>query len=188
MPASSRFQSDPLGVGKRRRRRPSDGAGTRVQTPLEGAPRLPVAFFVYFDALEELMFASGFREEPCVALLDGDLGLDDRGTFVELTGFSDLQYTGGERTMHLPLRNALAARFDGRERAGEPLEVAGFFVGLPGGEGQLTEELARVHLSLFNVPYQVVLVAAPEAGRLGLYARDDQGSFVNETFHVVYES
>jgi hypothetical protein len=156
--------------------------------PREAGARLPVEFFVYFDALEELVFASSYRDEPCVALLDGELGLDGDGTFVELTGFSDLQYTADDRTMHLPLRNALAKRFDADTGRSDPLEVAGFFVGLPGSGGQLTEEIARVHLSLFNVPYQVALVADPVKKRVGLYARNEDGRFINETFRVVYNA
>lgn len=175
-------------AGAARRRRPMAGDETRVRTPREAVSRLPVEFFVYFDALEELVFASSYRDEPCVALLDGELGLDDDGTFVELTGFSDLQYTADDRTMHLPLRNALAKQFDRETGTSDPLEVAGFFVGLPDGGGKLTETIARVHLSLFNVPYQVALVADPVQRQVGLYARNEAGRFINETFRVVYEA
>ncbi len=179
---------DGAAAGPARRRRPMSGAETRVQTPREAASRLPVEFFAYFDALEELIFASSYRDEPCVALMDGELGLDEDGTFVELTGFSDLQYTADDRTMHLPLRNALDARFDHDAGNSDPLEVAGFFVGLPGSGGKLTEPIARVHLSLFNVPYQVALVADPVQRRVGLYARNEAGRFVNATFRVVYKA
>lgn len=175
-------------AGPPRRRRPMPEAEPRVRTLRETASRLPVEFFVYFDALEELVFASSYRDEPCVALLNGELGLDDDGTFVELTGFSDLQYTADDRTMHLPLRNALATRFDRETGKSDPLEVAGFFVGLPESGGQLNEAIARVHLSLFNVPYQVVLVADPVNKRVGLYGRNEDGRFVNETFRVVYNA
>jgi len=170
------------------RERPGVDNDWRVETPRAVDPRLPVAYFLYFDALEELVFAADYRDEPCVALLDGELGVDETGTFVELTGFSDLQYTGDLRGIHLPLRNALAARLDGEARdEDDPFAVAGFYVGAAGSDGELLDAVARVHLSLFNIPYQVALVADPEAERVGLYARDDDGRFVNDAFRVVYD-
>ena len=176
-------------VDHARRERPGLRGDKRVECPHSVEARLPVDFLWYFDALEELVFAAAYRDEPCVALLDGELGLDEEGTFVELTGFSNLQYTGDLRGIHLPLRNALADRLDREEREeANPFAVAGFFVGAAGSGGELTDEIARVHLSLFNVPYQVVLVADPEARRIGAYARNEAGRFVNETFCVVYDS
>lgn len=171
------------------RERPVADETRRVETPRTVEPRLPVEYFLYFDALEELIFATTYRDEPCVALLDGELGVDDAGTFVELTGFSALQYTGDLRGIHLPLRNALAARLEGEEGdEADPFAVAGFFVGSAGSDGELAEEIARVHLSLFNIPYQVALVADPGAEKVGLYARNQAGRFVNDAFRIVYDS
>ena len=150
--------------------------------------RLPVDYYVYFDALEELVFASGYREEPCFAVLEGEFGLDEAGAFIELTGFSNLQYTGGVPGMHHPMRGVVEQRVADGERPSNPYRVAGVFVGARETGARLEKSLARMQLSLLNVPYQLLLVADPDAERIGAYARDDAGKFVNVGFSVVYRS
>lgn len=173
------------------RQRPGGGQGGRVVQPgKERESRLPVDYFFYFDALEELVFASGYRDDPCFALLDGRFGLDSDGPFIELTGFSKLQYTGDTRGIHHPLRDAMEEKFaEAPEKAAsDPYPVAGLFLGEPHSQAVLSKPVARAQLSLFNVPYQVVVVCDPVSELIGAYARNDHGRFVNETFRVVYES
>jgi acetyl-CoA C-acetyltransferase len=52
-------------------------------------------------------------------------------------------------------------------------------------EGRFDAECARVHLSLFNMPFQVAMILDPEQELFGLYARPLGGEFFNAAFSVV---
>ncbi len=145
-----------------------------------------VRFFVYEDVLDELAFAAGYRDEPSFAILLGAFAVDDRGPFLEVTGFSRFQYLpdlGGLYTALKPelddLIDELSAGVDQSEH------VVGFFVGAPDSQGRLPEEVGRAHLSLFNVPYQLAAVVDPQARKFGLHARAPGSKFYNSPFWAV---
>lgn len=139
---------------------------------------------LYADVVEELLRAARRREEDSYALLEGEKGTG------EVTGFSNFQFPRRLRGFHRSVFGAIEHRSGGAfspEDSGIE-SIAGFFVGRHGGGARLTREAARLHLSLFNLPDQVVLVADPEAWTVGLYVRDDSGRFADATFQVVYRS
>ena len=137
------------------------------------------------DVLEELLFAAGWRREACCAALSGliegaDRGADD-GEGSRITGFTGLGYYGGAEGLLEGARGAL-------ERLEEDLAggTVGLFVGMPGSEGVLTEELARIHTSLLNRPGQALIVADPEARCLAFYVRAPGKGFRTAGWSVVY--
>ncbi len=149
----------------------------------------PVRFYVWMDVLEELWFAAGWREEPCVCLLTGLYGIADEGPFVEVTGFEGLDYLEDVEDLLEPMRATMEEMMEGRRTAldsNRPGPV-GLFAHLPGSEAELTVEIARVHMTLFNVPYQVALLVDHAAEVFGMYARAPQKPFFNASFHTVAE-
>ncbi|MFW6053287.1 MAG: hypothetical protein ACOC9J_00580 [Persicimonas sp.] len=146
-----------------------------------------VRFFVYQDVLDELAFAAGYRDEPSFAVLLGAFAVDDRGPFLEVTGFSRFQYTAGLGKLYQSLKPELDSLVDELSgySADPPQHVVGLFVGARGSGGKLPAEVARVHLSLFNVPYQVAAIVDPDAELFGLHARAPASKFYNSPFWTV---
>jgi hypothetical protein len=146
-----------------------------------------VRFFLYRDVIDELAFAADYRAECSFAILLGAFAVDEQGPFLEVTGFSHLQYTPSIDDLYHALKpelDELAAELSDRPSSNIQ-HIVGVFVGAAGSEGRLPAEVARTHLSLFNVPYQLAAVVDPEAGQLGLYARTPGGKFYNSPFWAV---
>jgi hypothetical protein len=145
-----------------------------------------VRIFIYEDVLDELVFAASYRQEPSFAILLGAFAVDDKGPFMEVTGFSSFQQIGSLDTLFHKIKPDMDALIADLSQQREPQEhIVGLFVGAPGSEGRLLPEIARVHLSLFNVPYQVAAVADPESDSFGLHARPPASSFYNSPFWTV---
>ncbi|AWV88836.1 hypothetical protein [Bradymonas sediminis] len=145
-----------------------------------------VRVFFYEDVLDELIFAATYRDEPSFALLLGAFAVDKTGPFMEVTGFSSFQQLAELDALYRELKPEMDELIGDFNAARQPLEhVVGLFVGAPGSEGKLLPEIARVHLSLFNVPYQVAAVIDPENGCLGLHARPPSSAFFNLPFWTV---
>lgn len=145
-----------------------------------------VRIFVFEDVLDELVFAASYRDEPSFALLLGAFAVDETGPFMEVTGFSSFQQIADLDTLYQEVKPEVDELI-GELSAGRqvPEHVVGLFVGAPGSQGELSPEVARVHLSLFNVPYQVAAVVDPQSGRFGLHARPPSSSFYNSPFWTV---
>lgn len=149
-------------------------------------------YFVYQDVLDELGFAASYEGDvPLVGLLIGQFGLEERGPFLEITGFDAISARdAAEGALFKQLRRALDERF-GTERDPRPLIgadkecPAGFFIHQPGQGLGLSDELLHVHLSMFNLPYQVILMMDQPADLCCLYARPPQGAFFDASFYVV---
>lgn len=145
-----------------------------------------VRFFVYEDVLDELAFAAAYRHEPSFAVLLGAFAVDDRGPFLEVTGFSRFQNVASLDDLYTTLKPELDALIDEIAAGTDQSEhVVGLFVGARGSGGELPAEVARVHLSLFNVPYQLAAVVDPDTERFGLHARAPGGKFYNSPFWTV---
>lgn len=145
-----------------------------------------VRVFFYGDVLDELIFAAAYRPEASVAVLMGAFAVDDRAPFIEITGFSDFQQIADLEELYAVLKPAMDTLLSDLSRAQEPREhIVGLFVSAPGSGGRLLPEVARAHLSLFNVPYQVAAVLDPDAGQFGLHARPPASTFYNSPFWVV---
>lgn len=148
-------------------------------------------YYVYMDVLEELLFASMYHlQQPCVALLTGPLGIEQEGPFLEFTGFEGLFYLEPEddaRVVYEQLMGSFLETF-GQESSmisAHGLSAVGFFMHDPGGAARLTDVMAKVHLSLFNVPYQTVLVADCVHDLLAIYGRAPNRPFFNASFKTV---
>jgi hypothetical protein len=147
----------------------------------------PIRYFVYYDVLDELTFAAGYHDQPSLAILLGNFSMDEDGAFIEVTGFTGLEYVPRRQDLFAALKGAaneaVRALTQGEVDAGR--HVVGFYHGFAGSEGVLDEESARVHLSLFNMPFQVAMIVDPAGQQLGLYARPVGGKFLNPGFSVV---
>ena len=140
--------------------------------------------FIYADVLEELRFAAEYREENCVALLEGAIGMDGAGPFVEIDGFSGLEYVehfpGAYRSLRKEMKLSKTEKTHGRHLC------LGMLVAARGSGAQLTLDAARLQLSLFNLEFQVVLMMDPEENKVALYNQMSPGSFANIGFSVVH--
>lgn len=146
-----------------------------------------VRFYLYQDVLEELAFATHYREEPCVAVLCGHFAMDDEGAFIEVSGFDGLEYVSDLGAMYKDVREAVeqSMRDISRGQIDAGRHVVGLFVGNPGGEALLDAEIARVHLSLFNRPFQIAVVIDSETQKIGVYTRAPHSKFHGAAFCVV---
>lgn len=145
-----------------------------------------VRVFLYEDVLDELLFAATYHDAPSFALLLGAFAVDKAGPFMEVTGFSSFQQLGDLDDLYQEIKPEIDEVIGEFGSGRQPLEhVVGLFVGAPGSHGKLPAEVARVHLSLFNIPYQVVAVVDPENNSFGLHARPPSSSFYNLPFWTV---
>lgn len=145
-----------------------------------------VRLFLYNDVLDELAFAASYRDEPSFAVLIGAFAVDAAGPFLEVTGFSRFQHLASLDTLYQSLKPELDGIVEEISSQRTPEDhVVGIFVGARGSGGKLPEDVARAHLSLFNVPYQVAVVVDPDVDKLGAYARPPAGKFYNSPFWVV---
>lgn len=146
-----------------------------------------VRYFVYYDVVDELTFASSYHDQPSIAILLGNFSMDEEGPFIEVTGFTALEYMPDRDELFKVLKKgteeALRGLSQGLTEGGR--HVVGFYHGLAGSEGGFDAECARVHLSLFNMPFQVAMILDPDQERFGLYARAVGGRFFNAAFSVV---
>jgi hypothetical protein len=145
----------------------------------------PMRFYLWQDVLEELWFAAGYRERPSAALLTGLYGISEDGPFIEVTGFEGLDYFDELSDLTEVFKPMLEQNMQDRPTA---LSAAvpgpvGFFARAPGAT--IDEELARLHLTLFNVPYQVALLLDPEQEKIAVYTRQPRGRFFAAAFHLV---
>lgn len=144
-----------------------------------------VRFFVYEDVLEELAFAAGYRRAPSAAILLGAFAVDDEGPFLEVTGFSHLSYLSQLDDLYDQLRSDVDDLADELSNSARDEHIVGLFVGAADSGGRLPPQVARTHLSLFNVPYQLAAVYDPQTHQFGLHARPPAGSFFNSPFWLV---
>ncbi len=163
---------------------PGSGPGL-VVTDVGDEPEQPVRYFVYADVLEELVKAARYRSEHATAVLLGEYCVDRKGPFVEVTAFCDLQYLYGGDSVELTQPTVRELLESDRQEGAAKDHIVGVFAARPGGGGHLDEETARLHLSLFNVPFQVAVVIDGVKDRLGLYARAPGERFFNAAFSLV---
>ncbi len=146
-------------------------------------------YFLYADVVAELFKAARYRREDATAILMGRFRLDDDGPFIEVTAFRRLDYLYGEEPVATTLDNVkdlLGELEDSDDESS--LHIVGGFMARPESEARLDEEGARLHLSLFNLPHQPLIVVDGQSDRLGVYARGRKPRFSNTGFYVVERS
>lgn len=162
---------------------PEDDSALRVDRFGSGGTKR-IRYFLYADVLGELVKAAEYRDESAVAVLLGQFCIDKRGPFVEISAFRDLEYLYGDDGIEL-LIPAVRGFFEEMEGGDDGEQLVGVFVGRPNSQALLDEEAGRLHLSLFNRPFQVVLMVDGVDRRVGLYSRKNGSPFVNEPLYVV---
>lgn len=164
---------------------PTEVAG--LQTRAFGQPNGgDVRVFLYEDVLDELLFGATYHDEPAAALLMGAFAVDETGPFMEVTGFSGFQQIDDLGQLYAQIKPEIDEVIGDFGAGRQPSEhVVGLFVSAPGSRAKLLPEVARVHLSLFNVPYQVAAIADPENDSFGLHARPPSSAFYNLPFWTV---
>ena len=155
-------------------------------TAFGDATSQPVRYYVYADVLEELVKAARYRQESATAILMGQFCIDETGPFIEVTAFRDLEYLYGGDALEMtePLITDVYEELSA-EADSDGNHVVGIFAARPKKEATFDRELARLHLSLFNMPYQMALVVDGVADRLAVYARRPRGPFFNAAFSLV---
>lgn len=164
---------------------PQDLSGLEIRA-MGPADEAGVRHFLFHDVLEELRKAAVFRDEAAMALLTGAVAFDSKGPFVEVTGFQDLTYLFGDDAIAL-LQRDLTDRLRAVS-AGEGEQIVGLFIARPGERARPIAEDVRVHLTLFNRPFQVLLLMDGEEEKVALYGREGWQEFENLPFFVVQES
>lgn len=168
-----------------------------LSDPPDGDPGLKVTafgdqssqikrYYLYADVVAELVKAARYRSESATAILRGKVGISHQGPFAEVTAFEGLRYLYGGDGLDTT-RSVLRKVWDQQEsEAGEDKDgVVGVFVARPGGQARLDAEMVRLHLSLFNLPSQVLLVVDGVCDKMAVYVRRDGGRFFNTPFHLV---
>lgn len=176
------------------RRPPRDGVdGLRIE-PIIGDPSAgpgPVDVYLYADVLEELTFAAGYRPgEASFAALLGGFGVSPGGRpFLEISAFAGLEYREQLDGLHRAVRGVLERNLREMIRGDGPIrQIVGLFVSQPGAGARPDQEVLRTHFTLFNVPFQLLMLHDPEARTLGLYTRPPvgtEGRLVNVAFQLV---
>jgi len=172
----------------------SPGLSTQIIGDEKGQP---VRFYAYSDAVSELIFSAESRD-VAFAVLRGNFGVDEDGGFVEVTGFSEFADLDADEDPYPVVRRACDAVIlteAGITRPGdammqtEPMVEAGALVGLfivdRGHDAQLDTSMAYLHYSLFNVPFQIILVFDPNSRNMAMYARPPRGRFANVAFRWI---
>ena len=164
---------------------PGDRPGlvSRAVAVGEGPTHPKGRVFLYRDVLEELTKACRYREAAAMALLWGDYGFDARGLYVEVEGYTGMEYLG-QRSL---LEGVGEAVEDWWKRDDAAQGLVGYVAMVPGSQAMLGREMARAHLSYFNGPQQVAVVIDGPGDRIGFYRRGGEGAFVNQGFFVVEE-
>ena len=172
--------------------RDSPTSNTQVNVRVIGEPHQDrMRFFVYRDVLDELHFAASYHpDEVMVCLLIGQFGLEEHGPFIEVTGFEVLTELKPEAKLLDVLRASLDEVFSSDSDPSPLIGVethspVGFFIHRPNQGVLLEDEHVSVHLTLFNLPFQLIVLMDQPQDQLALYARPPHGPFFDASFHLV---
>lgn len=154
--------------------------------PLDG---VKFRFFCYRDVLEELRFSAQYHQTQSVCLLSGQFGIDEDGPFLEVTGFEDFRsfehWDEVVESLRENIEHLLQLHGHGAFMAVERMSPVGFFVHQPDGGAQLEPSMIHAHLSLFNMPYQMIMAMDVPGDAFAVYAREPQGRFFNPSLYLV---
>lgn len=143
----------------------------------------PVRFYLYEDVLDELVFACrcAADDEICAAVLTGGFGAEDSRGFIEITGFANLKTLAEPSELYRAMREGCDVYITGQPTA----PIVGMFVGQKGGHARFDAEVARVHTSLFNVPFQPIVACDANDNTLSVSTRVERWRFANVAFRGV---
>jgi hypothetical protein len=114
-------------------------------------------------------------------VLTGGFGVADSIGFVEVTGFEELHYPDSD----VDLVSFYLEKLRALQKAADDDVVVGLFASAPESAAVIPECVAHLHLSLFNVPFQPLLVVDADSDSLAIYGRAPRRTFVDYPLHVV---
>lgn len=158
---------------------PSPSANAQLRVVTHGEPlAIPIRYFFFRDVLAELVrsFAADPRRAVCALL--GSFRVDEGGPYVEVSGFESLLYLEDGQSPDLLLQGALDGLM-AQPGDGAASIVVGWAAHMPGDQAALTEQAVHTHMTLFNVPLQLALLADLSSDRIACYARLPRGRFIN---------
>ena len=162
---------------------PSDSLTVRRVGSVNSSAR---SVYLFHDVAEELLFSSQFRHTLTAAgILTGGYFAGPAGEYVEVRGFHGATVLDSTLDFAEHLRrnwNDLAAYSDLVEQGLRPV---GWFLSRPGCGGELGPFELIVHLSYFNLPYQVLLMLDPIERKLGLYISGENDHLLNIGFNLI---
>lgn len=142
----------------------------------------PVRFYLYKDVVEELVFASEYEGGAiCASILLGGFGIEAGAGFVEVSGFTGASWVDDPSDLYGAIRPIADSWLRGE--GDEPM--VGVFIGRAGGGAHVDAEMARIHYSLFNIPFQPLIVYDPESRQLSVNARAPGTALFNAAFRAV---
>lgn len=147
----------------------SDSAqpGALVET-VWGQAQAPPHVLIYKDVLEELAYAAKRLDGTFGVVLTGRVDLSGAELRWEVTGFEGLTLIEqwDEFSSHV-----LSTCDELWERRDVDVKPAGLCFHAPSCAGELQEPMAFVHLSLFNMPRQPLVVLDLASDAVGVYTR-----------------
>ncbi len=139
--------------------------------------------YVFADALDEVVFHAGYRDEPSVTLLIGGGYAGPAGRYIEIEGFTASRYVAHIDDAATEIGRRMQALVKELTDPGE--QVLGWSFGLPGSRGEMTEDALRIHLTWFNLPHQVYLSIDPQSQQYGFHQRGTDGRMHNVGFNLI---
>lgn len=162
---------------------PDHNPALRVVTHGDPLP-VPIRFFFYRDVLVELRRAFASDPRRAFAPLIGTFRVDQGGPYLEIVGFQSLTHIDDTQDLLPLLQRAVEAL--AHPDTVDARVVIGWAAHLPGQHAAFTHELARAHLSLFNLPLQLSVSFDLAHDKLACYARLPNQRFLNPPICVVH--
>jgi hypothetical protein len=144
---------------------------------------IPIRYFVFRDVLAELVRSFAADARSAVAALVGSFRVDEDGPYVEVSGFESLIHIEESQSLDTLLRGTIEGLISQKDEQGRV--VVGWTAHLPGSRAELDAQVVHTHMTLFNVPLQLVLLADLSSDRIASYARLPRGRFVNPPIDLV---
>jgi hypothetical protein len=164
---------------------PSPDHNPALQVVTHGEPlNIPVRFFFYRDVLVELRRAFAADPRRAFAVLIGTFRVDQGGPYLEIVGFESLTHLDDTQDL-LPLLQHAVEELTHPDKVNARV-VIGWAGHLPGEHAAFTQELVRVHLSLFNIPLQLSVSFDLAHDKLACYARLPNQRFLNPPIAIVH--
>ncbi len=147
----------------------------------EAGPRI----YLFADVLDELTRQAAWRPDPCVCLLTGGFYDGPAGPYIEIQGFAEAAWLEHTREAQGVFKRRYKALRETLARDSPEQRVVGWFHGLPGCGGQPDPEVLLVHMTWFNLPFQVCMLLDPQDERLGFFHRGPDGALHNVGFKLI---
>ena len=145
-----------------------------------------MSVYLFQDVAEELVFSSRFHHAQTAAgILTGGFYSGPAGEYVEVRGFHDATVLDST----LDFADHLSRNWDDlvaySDLVDQGLRPIGWFLSRPGCSAHLSPFELIVHLSYFNLPYQILLLLDPIEAKVGLYIGGEDDRLLNIGFNLI---